>query len=628
MADELNENAEFGRKHKNEEEPILVAQRFLNIFRQMHIFNKQRRQQFDAMLLDMPSDIRILLSTLPGGSVLIEHIEELEKKNGLISMPVKSGRASAASPKQEKDENGKNNKQVVGGTVVIDASFANELSSSLTMALQQTERRYKEDIRTLTETLTSSIMESQTAIGNMIKDVLLTAQKNLKTENDKPQVIVLPPQYAPAPAATPAQTLLPENTEPIITKDLMINKTKQEPEPEKMPEVNSKPEPQQTPKPEPKPEKSAEKNKPVQPKPEPETKPKKQTEAEKPQAPKPQAEIKTEVKTEQPEPLPEPVKKKKKKNKKNKNKAENAEPATINPPAETAAVTAAFPLDNLLADTTEEQVPVPEPESADEQNLDNFLTSEEPDFSLDDLTIDEPETVETTPEITFSDEQESPTPAPDESETPSPFENELDRIRLALQEDTDDEEEIEETPSPIIVPDLTTADTAPTTKTEPTTQPIPEPKPEPAPKTAPMPEPVPEPLEAISLDSLDDTPVSLDDISFDTDYSKEDSAGFEDLTPPDYSPVKPEQPQAEDVTPAPATPENDDNSEWVYVEEDGSGTDQDWEWEYVDDNTASASENGDDEWEWEYVEDDGSDEGDWEWEYVEEGDNDTQNPPK
>ena len=78
MSDELVESAEFGRKKKNEEEPILVAQRFLNIYRQMHIFNKERQEQFDDMLLALPSDIRILLSTLPGGSLLLEHIEEVD----------------------------------------------------------------------------------------------------------------------------------------------------------------------------------------------------------------------------------------------------------------------------------------------------------------------------------------------------------------------------------------------------------------------------------------------------------------------------------------------------------------------------------------------------------------------
>ena len=42
MADELIENVEYSKKKKDEEEPILVAQRYLNIFHQIHIFNQAR----------------------------------------------------------------------------------------------------------------------------------------------------------------------------------------------------------------------------------------------------------------------------------------------------------------------------------------------------------------------------------------------------------------------------------------------------------------------------------------------------------------------------------------------------------------------------------------------------------
>lgn len=182
MADELVENAEFGKKRKGEEEPILVAQRFLNIYRQIHIFNKERQEQFDNMLLELPSDIRILLSTLPGGSLLLEHIQELEEKRGLVSPNIKNEKMAEAKHEAEllkksaqpANSSAKSNSN--GGGVVIDASFASELSNSLSLALQQTEKRYKDDIKTLTETLTHSIMESQSAIANMMRDILLSSQ--------------------------------------------------------------------------------------------------------------------------------------------------------------------------------------------------------------------------------------------------------------------------------------------------------------------------------------------------------------------------------------------------------------------------------------------------------------------
>lgn len=185
MVDKLIENAEFGRKNKDEEEPILVAQRFLNIYRQMHIFNKERQNQFDNMLLELPPDVRILLSTLPGGSVLLEHIEELEAQKGLVSpVVVKEKEAISKNAKSltkknsEVESSGSDKTSSGNASVIIDSSFASTLSTSLSFALQQTERRYKEDIKILTENLTHSIMESQSAIANMMKDIVLSVQKN------------------------------------------------------------------------------------------------------------------------------------------------------------------------------------------------------------------------------------------------------------------------------------------------------------------------------------------------------------------------------------------------------------------------------------------------------------------
>lgn len=224
MSDELVESAEFGRKKKNEEEPILVAQRFLNIYRQMHIFNKERQEQFDDMLLALPSDIRILLSTLPGGSLLLEHIEEVEHKRGLVSPTLKTENnfrkknandlLQTAAPAANKQEvTAKPAAANAGGGVVIDASFASELSNSLSFALQQTEKRYKDDIRTLTETITRSITESQSAIANMMKDIMLASQNKSFTF---PNATAQNTNITPAASSAKAPQPLAEEVKPQI----------------------------------------------------------------------------------------------------------------------------------------------------------------------------------------------------------------------------------------------------------------------------------------------------------------------------------------------------------------------------------------------------------------------------
>ena len=164
MADELIENAEYGRKRKDEEPPILVAQRFLNIYRQMHIFNRERQEEFDNMLISTTPEVRILLSTLPGGGLLLEHISEIEQKKGVVStFPSKqviTRKKDLNSNLQATPDHVEQHSHSGGGGVVIDASFASELSSSLSAALQQTEKKHKEEIKALAKELNTVVIAS------------------------------------------------------------------------------------------------------------------------------------------------------------------------------------------------------------------------------------------------------------------------------------------------------------------------------------------------------------------------------------------------------------------------------------------------------------------------------------
>ncbi len=67
-----------------EDDPVIVAQRFLNIFRQLHIFTDERKQAFNQMILSQPPEIRGMFNSLPGGAVLQQYVDDLEAKNGII----------------------------------------------------------------------------------------------------------------------------------------------------------------------------------------------------------------------------------------------------------------------------------------------------------------------------------------------------------------------------------------------------------------------------------------------------------------------------------------------------------------------------------------------------------------
>ncbi len=79
--DEINE-ARRKAMRNGEEDPVVVAQRYLNIYRQMHIFPPERKEAFDKMLIEIPANIRSILGSLPGGLMLQDYIGDLIEKQG------------------------------------------------------------------------------------------------------------------------------------------------------------------------------------------------------------------------------------------------------------------------------------------------------------------------------------------------------------------------------------------------------------------------------------------------------------------------------------------------------------------------------------------------------------------
>lgn len=83
---DLEKNAEFTQifnKHGGDEDPIIAAQRFLNIFRQLHIFTPAKRKEFDELLLNQSPAVKGTFASLPGGSVLQEYVNNLEQNAGM-----------------------------------------------------------------------------------------------------------------------------------------------------------------------------------------------------------------------------------------------------------------------------------------------------------------------------------------------------------------------------------------------------------------------------------------------------------------------------------------------------------------------------------------------------------------
>ncbi len=172
MSDDLNKNAEFLGKHKDEEDPILIAQRYLNIFHQIHIFNAKRQQEFDDSLLELNSDIRILLSTLPGGSVLLEHISQIEEKKGIFSQNTIPLEKSASKQETKADESKDMHELAQMKKAEKNAHSTMQqninISNNILKMLQQTQNQHEKDMSAFADAL----IKSQENMANVLKDVL------------------------------------------------------------------------------------------------------------------------------------------------------------------------------------------------------------------------------------------------------------------------------------------------------------------------------------------------------------------------------------------------------------------------------------------------------------------------
>lgn len=187
-------------EEKQEEElPVLTAQRFLNIFRQIHIFSDRKKKQFDAELLSLSSEVIKSLSSLPGSSLLLDHIDELKgispEDGSLIEVKQKPqrGNINKASETDEATDHSSEERIVApmfnatqGQTPiqfpVFDNSFSDNLTAALSLALEKLESKHNREM----SQLMNSVMETLKVVADK-KEAPITVQapveNNLNTES-------------------------------------------------------------------------------------------------------------------------------------------------------------------------------------------------------------------------------------------------------------------------------------------------------------------------------------------------------------------------------------------------------------------------------------------------------------
>ena len=131
-------DVEFGSDKNKEEAPILVAQRYLNIYRQVHIFSKAKRDQFDDELLSLPPQITDFFKKMPGGRLLVEHIEDVKTERGIAFIKANKEDFAEGSGKGTSTPTVvAGGVPMVGGSITVDESFAESLAKSMALAFKQ-----------------------------------------------------------------------------------------------------------------------------------------------------------------------------------------------------------------------------------------------------------------------------------------------------------------------------------------------------------------------------------------------------------------------------------------------------------------------------------------------------------
>lgn len=189
MSDIVEQDILKKRKDDHEELPVLTAQRFLNIFRQIHIFPDKKQKEFDEELLKLPSEVIMAMRGLPGAKLLLEHLDELK---GISSVNDAISSATAASREAEEEiENAHQNirmpffqQQPVMQPMPIDNNFAEALSSSLSGAIERIENKRSAEIKSML----ASVLTTQKAILDAQRNTLAPAVAPTSVSVDTGQI--------------------------------------------------------------------------------------------------------------------------------------------------------------------------------------------------------------------------------------------------------------------------------------------------------------------------------------------------------------------------------------------------------------------------------------------------------
>lgn len=158
-----------------ESDPVIIAQRLLNLYRQLHIFSQEKKEAYNQMLLEQTPEVKRMLGNLPGGVVLQQYLADIEEEYGLEvedfsiyhgadkenvqeEIPLKTHKSTPVAP---------------AVTIASDPNMVQGIVEAFKEAMITSEKNRKEDTKELAQTivalqskLTQTILDKNS--GNVV----------------------------------------------------------------------------------------------------------------------------------------------------------------------------------------------------------------------------------------------------------------------------------------------------------------------------------------------------------------------------------------------------------------------------------------------------------------------------
>ena len=183
-------------KNNGEEDPVVVIQRLLNIFRQLHVMNDEQKNAFNELILKQPAEIRHMCAVLPGGSLLQEYVDDLEEQTGQVSD------LDAEIEEQTLAQNQQNN--ILAAAMEQNAAPAAQSAATGAPVVQVVDNGASRELQKQMTLIMQELQETKKDLAKVNQQAQAAAMAQMAAQNSSGQASVQP---VVMPAATGPATL-------------------------------------------------------------------------------------------------------------------------------------------------------------------------------------------------------------------------------------------------------------------------------------------------------------------------------------------------------------------------------------------------------------------------------------